>query len=148
VCNTEGTPERFVTNDSEHEQQEELSGPLGRTMPHKKEGREMSTKEDWDQAQAAAKGVELLRAFLKYPPRPHESPASNPRISINLNVILVCIVVAEEPDGLVSLRELSYSSPYASHSAAASTSSFVMNGASSSIGEDMVILVQNAHACL
>jgi hypothetical protein len=65
VCNTEGTPERFVINVSEHEQQEEVVWTSSKidAAQERRIGRETSMKEDWDQAQAA-KGVESLRACL------------------------------------------------------------------------------------
>jgi hypothetical protein len=58
VCNTDGTPERFVIAVSEHEQQEEVVRTSSKhdAAQERRIGREMSTKEDWDEAQAA-KGV-------------------------------------------------------------------------------------------
>jgi hypothetical protein len=65
VCNTEGLPERFVINVSEHEQPEEVVWTSSKhdAARERRIGRETSTKEDWDQAQAA-KAVESLRACL------------------------------------------------------------------------------------
>jgi hypothetical protein len=65
VCNTEGTPERIVINVSELEQQEEVvwTSSKNDAAQERRIGREMSTKEGWDQAHAA-KGVESKQFCL------------------------------------------------------------------------------------